>query len=126
MEILTGRLARIIFAVPFGMFGIFHLMNSDNMAAMVLDGWPLAKYLVLLTGLCLIAASVSIISGKMAMLASLLLALLLLIFDLTLHVPRIMAAEDEMSRMVPMIGFLKDTALMGGALVLAGVFSKQK
>ncbi len=35
MEALTGTVARLIFAIPFGIFGLLHLMSGSKMAGMV-------------------------------------------------------------------------------------------
>ena len=112
MKLLTTTLARIFFALPFGVFGIFHFMNADGMTGMVPSWMPGAVFWVYLTGLALIAATVSIIWGKKAKLASLLLALMLFIFVVFIHLP---AGESGM----PML--LKDFGLMGAALMYAGI-----
>lgn len=112
MKLLTTTLARIFFALPMAVFGIFHLIDANAMVGMVPAWIPGAVFFVYLTGLALIAAAVSIIWNKKARLASLLLALMLLIFVLTIHLP---AGEAGM----PML--LKDFGLMGGALMFAGI-----
>ncbi len=114
---LTGKIARIIFAVPFAIFGIFHFMNAGAMSGM-LPGWPFAEILVYFTGLCLIAAAFAIIFNKYARLASLLLALLLLIIVLFVHMPGL-SDPDMMQR--SMSAILKDVSLLGGALMVAGI-----
>lgn len=35
MKLLTTTIARIIFAIPFAIFGIMHLTNADKMAGYV-------------------------------------------------------------------------------------------
>ncbi len=122
MDVLTGRLAKIIFALPFGVFGIFHLMNTGMLAQYVLDGWPAANVLVIVSGLAMLAAAIAIITGIMARLASLLLALLLLIYVLGIHLPA-MGADETGS---VMSNLLKDFSLMGGALMAAGLFKSQE
>jgi uncharacterized membrane protein YphA (DoxX/SURF4 family) len=117
MATLTGRLARIIFALPFLIFGIMHLMAGAEMAGM-LAGWPGAVYLIYFSGLCLILAAVAIIIDKKAKLASLLLALLLLIIVLVVHLPGL--GEPATMKMA-MTNTLKDLGLMGGALIVAGI-----
>ncbi|MBI3179059.1 MAG: DoxX family membrane protein [Deltaproteobacteria bacterium] len=121
MATLTGPVARILYAIPFGVFGLFHFMNAKPMGEMVLAGWPIATVLVIVAGVGLLAACVAIIANRMARLACLLLAALLLVFVVTLHIPGIIRAADEMARMMPMIGLLKDISLMGGALTFAGI-----
>ncbi len=117
MMTLTGKIARIIFAVPFAIFGIFHFMNAGAMAGM-LQGWPFAELLVYFTGLCLIAAALAMIFNKYARLAGLLLALLLLIIVLFVHMPGL--GDPEMMQR-SMSAILKDVSLIGGALMVAGI-----
>ena len=85
----------------------------------MLKGWPIAEGLVYISGLALILASVSIILNIKARLACLLLALLLLIFIVTLHLPAVMSGNQ-----MAMGSFLKDTALMGAALTYSGILKK--
>jgi len=73
-----SSLGRFIYAVPFLIFGIFHIKDATGMAS-VISGWPLATILVYISGVTLILASISIIINVKAQLATLLLALLLLI-----------------------------------------------
>ncbi len=60
MQILTTTVARFMFAIPFGIFGIMHLMNAEAMSGMVPSYLP-GTFIVYLTGVALIAATVSII-----------------------------------------------------------------
>ena len=93
------------------------------MADMVPSFIPWGVFWIYLVGTALIAACVSIIIQKMAKLASLLLALMLLLFILTMHVPGLM---NEVTMQMSMMSLLKDMALMGGALTFAGIFAKEE
>ena len=121
MQALTTTVARILFAIPFAVFGLLHLMSGPQMAGMLPSWLPGGVFWVYLTGIALIAAAVSIIAQKIAKLASLLLAALLAIFVLTVHLPGIMGAQNEMAMMMSMSGLLKDIGLAGGALTWAGI-----
>jgi uncharacterized membrane protein YphA (DoxX/SURF4 family) len=68
-----------------------------------------------LTGIALIAAAVAILTDKMAKLASVLLAALLLVFVLVIHLKGAMAGDQAATA-----SLLKDIAIAGGALVFAG------
>ena len=114
MKLLTTTIARYVFAVPFGIFGLFHFMNASQMAGMV--PLPGGVFWVYLTGVALLAACISIIIQKYTRWACLLLALMLIIFVLTLHLPGVF---DEATMQASMPNLLKDTALAGGALILA-------
>ena len=114
MKRLTTTVARYVFAIPFGIFGLFHFLNASQMAGMVpIPGGVIWVYL---TGVALLAACISIIIQKYTRWACLLLALLLIIFVLTIHLPGVL---DAATRDASMPSLLKDTALAGGALILA-------
>ena len=111
MDTLTTTGARILYAIPMAIFGIFHFMNGSAMAGMVPSFIPGGVFWVYLTGLGLILAAVAILIQKKARLASLLLAAMLIIFVLTIHLPGL---GDSMPNL------LKDAALAGAALGFAG------
>lgn len=102
-------LGKYIYALPFAFFGVMHFMNADQMAGMA----PGGAVMVYIAGAALIAASISIIIGKLDKLASVLLALLLLLFAIP-HFQNL--AENQME----MGNILKNVGLAGGALLYAG------
>ncbi len=118
MKILTDLIARILFAVPMAMFGLFHFMNAEAMAEMAPFGGTIMVYI---TGVALLAAGVSIIIKKKAALATLLLAVFLILTATLVHVKSMMGG-DEMA----MSSILKDVALAGAAFFMSGVFSKEE
>lgn len=128
LNIVTSFLAaRIVFAVPFAVFGFNHLAGSAEMASYMLPGWPAAQALVIISGLAMIAGAAAITIGKQAVYASLGIAVLMLVFIVTLHIPALIAAGgDKMKMMMPMVSMFKDTGLMGGALALAHIFHHEK
>ena len=115
-EVLTTTVARYLYAIPFGIFGVMHFINGSAMAGYVPSFIPGGVFWVYLVGVALIAACVSIIIGKYTKMACLLLALLLIIFVLTMHLPGVLN-EATMQASMPML--LKDAALAGAALILA-------
>jgi uncharacterized membrane protein len=108
------NLGKYLFAVPFAVFGIFHFAATDALAGMAPGGAPV----VYLTGLCLIAASVSMLIGKYDKLAATLLGIMLLLFALILHASSAMAGDAT--------NFLKDLSLAGAAWMYAGNLAKDK
>lgn len=116
-------IARIIFGLPFLMFGINHFRYADGMGAMVPSFIPGGVFWIYLTGAALIAASISIITTKMIRISTLLLALMLLIFVLTMHLPGL--GDPEHGAMA-MISLLKDLSLMGAALFVSENYKKQQ
>ncbi len=115
MKTLTNIAARVLFSVPFIMFGSMHLFKAQMMAGMVPAFIPGGIFWVYLTGIAMIAAAISFITLKYHYMAGLLLALLLLILVFTVQMPSMLKGE-----MMGMIGMIKDTGLAGGALLMAG------
>lgn len=115
------NVGRIIFAVPFTIFGVMHLMMANNMAGMVPSWVPGGVFWVYVTGVALVAAAISIIAKKQIHLAAVLLAVLLGVFVMTIHLPALLGG-DQMA----MGGMLKDISLAGGALLIAGLFKEKK
>jgi uncharacterized membrane protein YphA (DoxX/SURF4 family) len=119
MKALQTTVAKVLFAVPFLIFGLFHFMNAEMLSAMVPSFIPGGVFWVYLTGLGLIAAPIAILTGKQAHLACLLLGAMLFIFALTVHLPTVMAGD-----MNGMSNLLKDLSLSGGAFTYAGIFDQ--
>ncbi len=117
----TTTIGRIIFAIPFGVFGLLHLMSGTQMVGMIPGFLPGGVFWIYLTGVALIGACASILLKKFIRPVSLLLALMLLVFILTIHLPG-MGSSDAMMQQNAMGGLLKDMGLMGAALIVAGVF----
>jgi hypothetical protein len=123
MELLTGVVGRIIFTIPFLAFGVRHLMYASMMAGLV--PVPGGVIWVYITGIAMIAASVAAITGIQGKNAMLLLALMLLVFAVGVQLPA-MLSSDPMIKMGGTVSFYKDLGLMGGALILAGVFAAKE
>lgn len=113
---------RILFALPFAVFGINHFLMMDYYMGMLTSFIPRTGFIMVLTGLLLIAASISIITKKLVRLSTILLAILLFIFILTIHIPHLVNGFDTTATLVTM---LKDISLMGGSLMIAGIYSEK-
>src|SRR4030042_4772376 len=111
MKFLTGTLARICFALPFGIFGVMHFLGGKKMAPLVPAWVPGGWIWVYVTGLAMILASAAILSGKLSRTASFCLAVLLAVFITTVHVPGLLNPQTQQ---MAMAGLLKDFSLMGG------------
>ena len=118
-----SMIGRILFALPFGIFGLNHFLMVDFFTGMLTSFIPGTGFTVLLTGILLLAVSLSILFKKFVRTACLLLAFLLLTFILTIHVPGLFE-EGETAKM-SMMQLLKDTALLGGALIIATLFEPE-
>lgn len=112
-------IGRIIFAIPFLVFGFNHFFNWEELAGLYVSYIPIGVYSMLLTGAGLIAAGISIIFKKYVKLSCLLLAFMLLIFIVFLHIPNIVNHNNVTMSMTHLF---KDLGLLGGALMIAGLF----
>jgi len=112
-----SNIGRYIYAVPFLIFGLFHFMNAQGMAGMV--PIPGGVVWIYITGIALIAASVSMMIGRLDRWAGILLGVMLLIFALSLHLPGVIQSggEDQGA----MSNLLKDTALAGAAWMYTAI-----
>lgn len=116
-------IGRILFALPFAFFGINHFVMMDYYMGMLTSFIPQTAFVMVLTGLMLIAASISIITKKFVTLSTLLLAGLLFLFIVTIHIPHLIEGVDKT---VTLITLLKDISLMGGSLMIAGIYSDER
>lgn len=122
MKKLT-TIGRILFAIPFAIFGINHFLMTDYYVGMLTSFIPLGAYTIILTGIMLIAVSISIISKILVKFSTLILALLLLIFIITIHIPHLLTDTDNT---VTIITLLKDISLMGGSLMISGIYAEEE
>ena len=122
MKKLT-TIGRILFAVPFALFGINHFLMLDYYLGMLTSFVPLGAYTIILTGIMLIVASISIITKIFVKFSTLLLAILLFIFIITIHIPHLFADADKT---ITIIALLKDISLMGGSLMISGIYSEEE
>ncbi len=108
MKSTLTTVGRVLFAIPFAIFGLIHFMNADAMAGMV--PVPGGVFWVYLTGIAMIAASISIIIKKKSALAAMMLGVLLIIYALTVQLPMVIGGDQMAMGQV-----LKDLALAGAA-----------
>ena len=112
------RLACVVFAVIMAVFGIFHLINAENMKGVVPKFLPGGILWVYVTGIGFILASLAILINKYTKLACYLLAVMLVIFIVTIHVPNIVNGTDEASKQLSLLNMLKDFGLTVSALLV--------
>lgn len=118
-QILSPGLLRILFAIPFAVFGILHLMKAADMQGMVPAWVPGGILWVYITGTLLIVGAMGLILNKSARLAGYILGALMLIFVLTIHLPALLGGDQN-----AMGGLLKDFSLMAGALFISSFSAK--
>jgi uncharacterized membrane protein len=118
---LQTTIARVLFALPFGIIGINHFFVVDFFKGMLTSFIPGGGFTIVFTGVLLLAASISIILKKYIVISCWLLAVLLGLFILTIHIPNLFVFEGE-DMQFALMQLIKDTALMGGALMIAGIY----
>jgi len=115
-------IGRILFALPFAIMGLNHFLMKSFFLGMMSSFIPGGAFTILVTGALLIIASISIMLNKYIKTACFWIAGMLLIFILTIHIPGLFTANSE----IALIELLKDTGLMGGAIMIAVYFDSIK
>jgi putative oxidoreductase len=118
-----STIGRILFGLPFAVFGINHFLMMDYYMGMLTSFIPKTGYIMILTGIMMIAASISIMTKKFLKLSTILLAILLFLFIVTIHIPHLVHGTDTTATL---IALLKDISLMGGSLMIAGMTSENE
>jgi uncharacterized membrane protein len=106
----------LFFALPMGVFGAYHFAFSRLVATVVPSWMPGHLFWTYLVGSALIAAALSITLNKHSVLAATLLSVMLFMFVLLIHVPRLVA---EPSSRFALAVLLRDLSFSGGALACA-------
>lgn len=110
-------LGRWLFAIPFALFGLTHFMRTEFFASGVVpEYFPFRTAWVYITGISLIAASVSMLIGRYDKLAATLLGIQLFLVAILVHAPHAMQWEFR-DTAIP--NLLKDLSLAGAALMYA-------
>lgn len=116
------RFGPLFFAVPLALFGMQHFALRDVVVGAVPSWMPGPMFWVWLVGAALISASLSIITGKVAHLAALLMGVMLFLFVLMIYVPN--AVTNPGDRFAWAL-LCRDLALSGGAMALAGTLAAE-
>jgi putative oxidoreductase len=122
MKKLT-TIGRILFALPFLIFGVNHFLMMDYYMGMLTSFIPLGAYTIILTGILMIVTSISIMTKKFIIQSTIILASLLFLFIVTIHIPHLFDGSD---RTVTLIALLKDISLLGGSIMIAGMSIENK
>jgi uncharacterized membrane protein YphA (DoxX/SURF4 family) len=116
-------IGRILFGGFFLMSGINHFTKLEAMTGYAkYKKLPAAKLGVLISGLALVIGGISIILGYYADLGALLLAIFLVLAAVIFH--NFWKETDATAKQNEMLGFMKDMALAGAALILFALVVK--
>lgn len=123
---------RILFAIPFAIFGINHFFNWEMLALMYNSFIPLGVFTNFIVGVALMAAAISIVFKKNIRLSCISLAVLLFLFIVSIHLPQLFFdvtpdnMDDKFAKILAANNMIKDIALMGGALMIVGLYPKEQ
>ncbi len=112
-----NKIGRMIVGLMYLIFGLVHMMKASEMGGIVPDWMPGTEIWVYLIGVLLIMGGAALIIDKFTYLAAMGLALLMMVFILTLHIPGLFKEGVDMMDVMPML--LKDMGLMGACLIIA-------
>ena len=115
-------IGRILFALPFLVMGLNHFFMTDLLVGMMSSFIPGGGFTILLTGLIMIAASISIMLNKFVKIACYSIAGLLFLFITTIHIPGLFTANWQLS----LIELAKDMGLLGGSILIAAYFGSSE
>ncbi|MEO5905839.1 MAG: DoxX family protein [Saprospiraceae bacterium] len=115
-------IGKYLFAFPFVVFGVLHLMNASAMSDMV--SLPGGVVWVYVSGLAMLLAGVAVLIGRKDAVATFLLGLLLLVFVLLVHLPSVI--DTNGTDPISTSNFLKDLALSGAAFVYSRSAAKDR
>ncbi len=116
---IISRVAIYLLSVVLIAFGLFHFQYPRDLLVYVpvwLVGGIKWAYVV---GAAFILVGLSFLTNQYVKFTGYVLALLLIIFILTIHLPNYLNAGDKDMRQLALINILKDTAIMGFALHVA-------
>jgi uncharacterized membrane protein len=103
--ILFGR---IVFGISMVIFGWQHYIYRNFLIGLVQTWLPGHMFWILLTGGCMALAGAAIATNILGRLASAMLGIMFLLFVLTLHLPRVLAAihnQDELTSLFVALAF---------------------
>jgi uncharacterized membrane protein len=109
-------IGRVFAASALATFGTEHFLNVKAFSPSVPRWIPFHPFWIVFVGAALFAGALSLTWNRYTKLACTLLAVMIFIFVLTIHIPRVAASHDRISWAV----VLRDTAFAGGFLAFAG------
>lgn len=114
-----------LLAIVMIVFGIYHFQHPRNLLVFVPENIPGGITWVYIVGVAFILAALAFITNKFVKIAGYMLALLLLVFVFTIHIPNYTQSGDPEMRQDAFINMLKDVALAAFALHIAGSADKR-
>jgi len=122
----STTVARWLIAVPLVGFGLNHLLGAADVLPLVPSFLPGGIFWVYLTGVAFMAAGVSFATERYVRLAGRLLALMFLIFVLTVYLPRLVASPSFAAARGMSVALLQAVLVGGTGLLLAGLYADDR
>lgn len=116
---IVSRIAIYMLSVVLIVFGVFHFMYPRDLLVYVPVGLIGGIKWAYLVGAAFILVGISFLTNQFVKFTGYLLALMLLIFILSIHVPNYLDAGAPEFKRQALINILKDTAILGFALHVA-------
>lgn len=117
---LAFLIGRILYGGFFIVMGMNHFTKVSGMTAYAASkGVPFAGPAVVVTGLMIVLGGLGIITGMYVQLAVFLIVLFLFVVTLVMH--NFWAISDEQEKMLQMVHFLKNLALLGAGLMALSI-----
>ncbi len=113
-----SRIAVIILAIVLFIFGIYHFQNARDMIGWVPDWVPGGIYWVYAVGIGFILSAIAFVAHRMVKVTGYLLALMLVIFVVSIHLPNYLHSADAEMKQGAMTNILKDLAIAAFALYI--------
>jgi uncharacterized membrane protein len=124
MKGILMLLGRLLYALPFGVFGLFCFLNAKDMIKMIPAYLPFHVVWIYFTGACLIGAFIFIFFKiRYANVVAFLLGVMMVAFVCLIHIPGVLTGGQYAHLAV--LNLLKDAALGGAAFFIAGALSEK-
>ena len=123
---IISRIAIYLLSVVLFAFGVFHFLHPHDLLIFVPSFIPGGIIWVYFVGAAFILVAISFLTNKLVKLSGYVLAILLIIFILSIHIPNYLNAGDKEMKQLALINLLKDTAIVGFALHVAAGAHHQK
>ena len=116
------RAGSLFFAISLVIFGILHFMYADYIATLIPSWIPARLFWAYFVGVAFFATTISIVIKKKTYLATTLLGFMFFFWEISLHIPRVIASPHNADEWTSAAIAL---AMSGSSFALAGTFAKE-
>jgi len=123
---IISRIAIYLLSIVLFAFGVFHFLHPHDLLVFVPSFVPGGIIWVYIVGAAFILVAISFLTNRMVKISGYLLAVLLILFIVSIHIPNYLNAGDKEMKQMALVNLLKDTAIVGFALHIAAGAHHQK